>query len=616
MTPGFARWARRHARPARASHVLAAKLVAIFTGVGLIGAIFLIAVLSSVIIPSFKALEATSIQVEMDRTRSALDTVARTVELKARDFAEDAAAAPDRARDGHVFDDRQVDGVAWLGGAAHDTADGNAHGGDSVQWRTGDGPAIRRAFDDAIRPLPLSRVVGANRSAHFYLRLGDAVAAVGVVRIPGKDARARPQFVLLARRLSPTRLSAASHLPTGLDISFVSDVATMAATRTALRIVVPMRGADGHAVAGAAFTVRREFAVLGQRMLLLAVAGSIVLLLLLLLALRRMITTQVLRPLARVERHMKTVQRSGTLAPLPGPMRADEIGSLATSFNAMLEQLQDLRQQLELQNFALGKSESATAMLHNVRNALTPVSTILSRAITQTAPVDLSLLERAVAELADDPIPSARRAKLAAFVATAVAAEAQDRRERHHALTVAREAMGQVLEIIGQQQQAAHERPELAPCDVTDIIARNATIARYAGSVSISVDFPEHPCHVLASRIILSQVIGNLFANAADAIAAAGTGRGSIRVTIDRIGDTAEIAIHDDGEGFAAGAAPNLFQRGYSTRQHKVGGLGLHWCANAMQAMHGKLGLDSAGPGQGAVATLTLRLAPDASDPA
>ena len=50
---------------------------------------------------------------------------------------------------------------------------------------------------------------------------------------------------------------------------------TTEATRTAMHIVVPIRGPDGQAVAGAAFTVRREFAVLGQRMLLLAVAVNL-----------------------------------------------------------------------------------------------------------------------------------------------------------------------------------------------------------------------------------------------------------------------------------------------------------------------------------------------------
>ncbi len=134
---------------------------------------------------------------------------------------------------------------------------------------------------------------------------------------------------------------------------------------------------------------------------------------------------------------------------------------------------------------------------------------------------------------------------------------------------------------------------------MTDIIARNATIARHSGGTSIAFSFPAQPCHALASRVIPSQVIGNLLSNAADAIAATGSGNGTIGVTIEEQGDTARIAIRDDGEGFASGAGTSLFQRGFPTRQHKSGGLGLHWCANSMAAMHGSLRLDSEGPGLG-----------------
>jgi C4-dicarboxylate-specific signal transduction histidine kinase len=211
--------------------------------------------------------------------------------------------------------------------------------------------------------------------------------------------------------------------------------------------------------------------------------------------------------------------------------------------------------------------------------------------------------------LAKDDLPEPRRAKLLAFVTAALDAETRDRDARRQELQIGREAMSHVLEIIGAQQSAAHERPAVEPCDVTEIIAKNATIARYSGSVSIAFSFPAQPCQVLASRIILSQVIGNLFSNAADAIAAKGTASGSITVMIEEQGETAYIAIRDDGEGFAAESTPTLFQRGFSTRQHKSGGLGLHWCANSMAAMHGSLRLESEGPGRGAVAILTLGLA-------
>ena len=94
---------------------------------------------------------------------------------------------------------------------------------------------------------------------------------------------------------------------------------------------------------------------------------------------------------------------------------------------------------------------------------------------------------------------------------------------------------------------------------------------------------------MLANRLLLSQVVGNLFSNAAEAIVAAG-GSGNITVTIDDTGGgQVEIAIRDTGRGSIRREAPNLFQRGFSTRAHKSGGLGLHWCANSMTAMEGSL---------------------------
>ncbi len=111
----------------------------------------------------------------------------------------------------------------------------------------------------------------------------------------------------------------------------------------------------------------------------------------------------------------------------------------------------------------------------------------------------------------------------------------------------------------------------------------------------------------MASRVILSQVIGNLFGNAVESIEARGTGSGSITATITQSGDRVTIHIRDDGEGFPPNVAGTLFQRGFSTRAHKSGGLGLHWCANSVNAMQGSLRLESDGPGLGAVAILTLQ---------
>jgi len=72
------------------------------------------------------------------------------------------------------------------------------------------------------------------------------------------------------------------------------------------------------------------------------------------------------------------------------------------------------------------------------------------------------------------------------------------------------------------------------------------------------------------------------------------------------------LRIKDNGEGALPETLVAAFERGFSTRTDKVGGIGLHWCANAVRAMDGELALESDGPGTGATAVLTLPLAEDA----
>ena len=597
---------------------LGAKLVLLLTGVGLVGAIALLLLLASVIIPSFNQLEEKSVDAHVERTRAVLGDYAAKVEGAVRDYgdwnsswnymAHQTAAFEQESFSPLAMENLGVEGMAYVGNDGRIVI---------ARWHEtgGDDPALRAALIAQIHRTDFKQVLGARHSGNFFVRLGSVVAAVGVAQVRRSDGGGNPRgYVLMARRIGSAQLSALLQLTARLNLSETPDAATIVPSTGLMRIVVPIRGADGHSVASATFTVPRDVSLLGKRMLLLAVIGSTLLLLLVLVTLRRMITRLVLRPLHRVEAHMQVVRDSGSLGLLADERRQDEIGSLGRSFNAMLRQLKDLREQLETQSFALGRSESAVAVMHNVRNALNPISTILSQGIAQPAPVDRATLDRAVAELARDDLPQPRRDKLVAFVIAAIEAEARDRTERRQELQIGREAMSHVLEIIGEQQQAAHDRPQLEPCDITEIIARNATIARYAGDLSILFSFPATPHHVVGSRLILSQVIGNLLANAAEAIAARGTASGSIVVTIEEADGQAHIAIRDDGEGFAAEAAPALFQRGFSTRKHKSGGLGLHWCANSMTAMQGTLRLESEGPGRGAVAILTLATASDAAN--
>ncbi len=592
---------------------LGAKLVLIMTAVGLVAAIAVTLLLATIITPSFTKLEDKAIAGHVERTRAALSEYAAKVESAVRDYGDwnDSyayMAHPDARFERESFSPLAMSNIG-VQGMAYVAPDGRIV---IARWRDpvsgAERAGMRGQLIATIARTDLARVLGGRSSGRFYARVGDSVAAIGVAQVRRSDGSGTARgYVLMARVITSRQISALLQLDATIDLAVRGDAEAVTPSASKLTIAVPMRGADGHAVANTRFSVTRDVSTLGRRMLLLAVAGSTVLLLMVLIVLRRTIERLVLRPLHRFEGHMQRVRASGSLALLEEDSRRDEIGSLGRSFNAMLRQLKDLREQIEVQSFDLGRSESAVAVMHNVRNALNPISTILSQGIAQPAPIDRATLDRAIDELARSDVSDARRAKLAAFVTAAIEAEAANRETTRRELTIGREAMAHVLEIIGQQQKAAHERPTLELCDVTDIIARNATIARYSQGASIAFSFPAGPSMVMASRVILSQVIGNLFGNAVESIVARGQGSGTITASITERDGHVTIAIRDDGEGFTPEVAATLFQRGFSTRAHKSGGLGLHWCANSMNAMEGSLRLESDGQGLGAVAILTLR---------
>lgn len=540
---------------------LGGKLLLILAAVALSGAVALTLILTAVIMPSFAALEHRAIVTAVERTRSAI--------------ARQGAAAADAAL------------VARGQGSEP-------------------GPAA-----SAFRGIRLDRIAMRGRAGYDFLSVNNTPMVVGFARTPSDTFDRLDSYQVVARPIDIAALRRDLGETTRIGpANGAGTVAEMDADT--MRVAVPVLDAAKRPIAMIETRAPRDLAKLGRHVLWLAVAAMTILLVTMLMVLRRLIAVLVLRRIGRIEAHMQRVRDSGAFTPLRVSRQArDEIALLGHSFNSMLAQLKDLSEQVEAQSFALGRTESAVAVMHNVRNALTPVTTILGTSLDRMDPPDRRVIGRALAELGDPATSPDRRARLVDFVAAAFAVEDQLRTDGRDQLRIGQDAMSQVLEIIGAQQAQAHARPMLESCDATQIIAQNAAIAGHAvDGASVAISFPARNCLVVANRLLLSQVIGNLLSNAVEAIEAAG-GAGAITVSIEDGADgTVNITIRDDGEGFDATTGAQVFQRGFSTRAHKSGGLGLHWCANSMAAMGGTLRLDSEGPGRGAVARLTLS-APD-----
>ena len=571
---------RRHLRRAGPTS-LSGKLVWILTGIGVAGTLGIALMLTLVLTPGFRQLEDQAIQRETERAAAVLDTLRLQVEAAARTVGETGGAQKLAVR--LVEESRRA------------------------RLLVPDDPLDAQRTAEALRGIDLITALSGGDAGSFFVWNGGTLSAVGVARVLAPEA-AVPTYVAVAEPVHRAQIQQRLHRAVRL-VPMGAATPRVDRYRDGLDLRVPVPGWDGRPVAGVAFSIDRNLWGLGSKLLMYAAAGVTALMLLLLIMLRRIFHRLVLQRLHSVERHMHQIGDSGSMATLPDPVTRDEIGSLVASFNAMLGQLASLREQLEVQSFRLGRTESAEAAMHNVRNALNPISTILSKGLTHALPIDSATIDRALNELGEPGIEPERQVKLAAFLRAALDAERSARAERLSQLEMGRDALQNVLEIIGSRSQRDQDRLPLEVCDVTQLIARNGAIARYSRELSIATVFPSKSCLVRANRVILSQVIGNLFSNAAESIAAAGTPGASIRVSITEREGRVEVVIRDNGEGFDPADAPALFQRGFSTRKNRSGGLGLHWCATSMMAMGGALRLESEGWGKGARAVLTLQRA-------
>src|SRR5262249_58137121 len=128
------------------------------------------------------------------------------------------------------------------------------------------------------------------------------------------------------------------------------------------------------------------------------------------------------RPMGVLTRHVAQLGMSGDLELIDDALahRRDEIGVLANEFNKMVEALADSRQKLQNQSYVHGMAEMASGVLHNIRNALNPISVGIWKLEESARGASLGRIETALTELANEATPADRRQKLAGYARAAV----------------------------------------------------------------------------------------------------------------------------------------------------------------------------------------------------
>ena len=165
----------------------------------------------------------------------------------------------------------------------------------------------------------------------------------------------------------------------------------------------------------------------------------------------------------------------------------------------------------------------------------------------------------------------------------------------------------QVEDILADQEKFAIDSPATENISVDEVVGEAAhVIPKDAkNKITFELDHELHGLRVYAHRIGLLQVMGNLILNAYESIQRARQkkGRISLTATPELVENQAmvRLTVRDNGTGFENDAKTKVFQRGFTSKgEGDTTGLGLHWCANAVAGMGGRISAESDGTGKGA----------------
>lgn len=317
----------------------------------------------------------------------------------------------------------------------------------------------------------------------------------------------------------------------------------------------------------------------------------------------------VIFPMDKIVNHLREISLNGEMRKIAIKDRHDEIGALANAFDSMIGRLNTLQSELERESYQLGKVQNQIDLMHNVKNTLSPFRVITSK-IVDKIEITQPNVYRALNELKNPQVDEVRREKLIQYLESYLNASDDKTEEAMHLISKAQENLDMIVQAISHGQKKSANTNFGESCNISNVVDNALSIARH-NEIPMKINFEKDKQYfVKANRILMGQLFDNIITNAVEAISTSHNDNGLIDIKIspvnDENGDMVEISIKDNGDGINQEDIDNLFKRGFSTRDFKSGGLGLHWCANTVNSIGGKIKLSSQGKNQGAEVKITL----------
>jgi sensor domain CHASE-containing protein len=468
---------------------------------------------------------------------------------------------------------------------------------------------------------PWRRNLASGKSARGLIRTNQGIMMIAAAPVlDGSGAGAPLGFVIMGELLDARHVRAL-----GADaqaaLSMVPETASaagerMTETEEVTRIDRSFADVYGRPLLTLRVEVPRRITAQGRAAVTYAsvylVGAAVAALLALLIVLNRV----VLEPLARVTRHAIAVGEGADLGARLNLQSRDEVGRLAHEFDCMVARVEQSRRELVDQSFHAGFAELAKGVLHNLGNAMTPLAVRVAQLGARLRAAPVEDLIQAAAELGVEDGRSERARDLKTFMHLGCREMAGCIEESREDLEVIQRQAALVQSALTELMQSTRNKQVIETVRLPDLVNQTLEIVPDACRQRLVVDADEslrQVGSVCVARTVLRLVLQNLIINAADAVRDAGRERGVLRLGAEIVREDEREQLHlrceDNGVGIARADLERVFDKGFSTKSKDTNyGIGLHWCANAIAALGGRIWAASEGPGHGASLHLMVPL--------
>lgn len=260
----------------------------------------------------------------------------------------------------------------------------------------------------------------------------------------------------------------------------------------------------------------------------------------------------------------------------------DEIGELATAFNAMTDELVAAKEQLVQAERIAAWQEIARSLAHEIKNPLTPI------------------------QMGVETLQKSWKAKHPAF--DEIFAESTQ---------TMLEEVQRMKKIVSEFSEFARmPKPDRQACHLDEIAA--AALSLYRGAVKVVMEMPGNLPALDADRDQLTQVVLNLLENARDAVSSRGSEQSIGRITVrtharerkaetgplGMAGQVVVLEVEDNGPGIDPAIKDKIFSPYFTTKEAGTG-LGLAIVRRIVTDHGGRVSASSV-PGKGALFQIEL----------